>query len=106
MFNSTHTFVGLAIARTGGDEWVPHAGLTAVIASNLPDIDIITAAMGTATYIDYHRGLTHSLLGLPFFSLLIAAAMYYFSGKFWRTFTIALIAMATHPALDYLNTYG
>ena len=40
MFNSTHTFVGLAIARTGAEKWVPHATITAVIASNLPDIDI------------------------------------------------------------------
>ena len=106
MFNSTHTFVGVAIARTGADDWVPYAGLTAVIASNLPDIDIVTAATGTATYIDYHRGFTHSFLGVPFFSLIVAAGMYYFSGKFWRTFTVALIAMATHPVLDYLNTYG
>jgi len=32
--------------------------------------------------------------------------MYFFSRKLWRTYAIALIAMSTHPALDYLNSYG
>jgi inner membrane protein len=32
--------------------------------------------------------------------------MYFFSGKFWKTFVLALTAMATHPLLDYTNTYG
>jgi inner membrane protein len=32
--------------------------------------------------------------------------MYFFSGKFWRTYAVALIAMATHPVLDFLNPYG
>jgi inner membrane protein len=32
--------------------------------------------------------------------------MYFFSGNFRKTFAIALIAMATHPPLDYLNSYG
>src|SRR6185295_16308584 len=69
MFNSTHTFVGIAIARTGLDDWVPYAGLTAVIASNLPDIDIVTAAGGTTSYVDYHRGFTHTVVGVPVLSL-------------------------------------
>ena len=106
MFNSTHTFVGLAIARTGAEKWVPHATVTAVIASNLPDIDIVTALWGTPAYIDLHRGITHTLIGVPILSLLLAAAMYFFSGKFWRTFWVALIAMATHLLLDYANAYG
>ena len=106
MFNSTHTFVGFAIARTGADRWVRYATVTAVIASNLPDVDIIAAFSGVPSYIDHHRGITHSLIGVPFFALLLAAVMYFFSGKFWRTYWIALIAILTHPALDYTNTYG
>jgi inner membrane protein len=106
MFNSTHTFVGLAVARSGVDKWAPHAAATAVIASNLPDIDIITMFSGTAAYIDLHRGITHTLMGVPVLALLLAAAMSLFTGKFWRTYAVALIAMATHPLLDYANTYG
>jgi membrane-bound metal-dependent hydrolase YbcI (DUF457 family) len=106
MFNSTHTFVGLAIAKTGPETWVPRATITAVIASNLPDLDSVAGFWGTATYLDQHRGITHSLIGIPFLALLLAAVMYFFSGNFWRTYAVALIAMATHPALDYLNPYG
>jgi inner membrane protein len=32
--------------------------------------------------------------------------MFLFTKNFWRTFAIALIVMATHPALDYTNSYG
>ena len=106
MFNTTHTFVGLAIARTGAAKWAPHAAVTAVIASNFPDIDSIAGLWGTAAYLDHHRGITHSLIGVPIFALVLSGVMYIFSEKFWQTYSIAVIAMATHPALDYLNSYG
>jgi inner membrane protein len=106
MFNSTHTFVALAINRTGPEKWARSATATAVIASNLPDLDSIAGFWGTAAYLDHHRGLTHSLPGIVLLSILLSAVMYFFSGNFRKTFAIALIAMATHPALDYLNSYG
>src|SRR5215471_12107372 len=106
MFNSTHTLVGFAIARTGEAKWGRYATATAVIASNLPDIDSIAGFWGTASYLDHHRGITHSLIGVPILSLLLSAVMCIFSGNFFRTYAVALVAMATHPALDYLNPYG
>jgi membrane-bound metal-dependent hydrolase YbcI (DUF457 family) len=106
MFNTTHTFVGVAIARAGADKWSRKAIATAVIASNFPDIDSIAGFWGTASYLEHHRGITHSFVGVPIFALVLAAAMRLFSEKFWETYAIALIAMATHPALDYLNSYG
>jgi len=106
MFNTTHTFVGIAIARAGTGKWARNATITAVIASNFPDIDSIAGLWGTAAYLDHHRGITHSLIGVPIFALLVSGVMYFFSGNFWRTYAIALIAMGTHPALDYLNSYG
>jgi inner membrane protein len=106
MFNSTHTFVGLIIARTGAEKWAPYATATAVIASNLPDMDSIAGFWGPAAYLDHHRGITHTIVGVLILALLLAAIVQFFSGKFWSTYAIALIAMATHPALDYLNPYG
>jgi len=106
MFNSTHTFVGLAIARTGFDGWVPRAAVTAVLASNFPDIDIVTALSSTRTYLEYHRGITHTFVGIPVLALAFTAVMSIFSGNFWKTYLVALISMATHPLLDYTNTYG
>ena len=105
MFNSTHTLVGIAVARTAPARWVPYAAASAVIAANLPDIDFL--ALGNMpSYLEHHRGLTHTFIGVPLLSVALAASMYFFTGNFWRTHTIALIAMATHPLLDYANTYG
>jgi inner membrane protein len=106
MFNSTHTLVGFAIARTGLDEWVPYAAVTALIAANLPDVEILSGLSSTARYLDDHRGITHTFIGVPVLALLFTGAMYYFSENFWKTYAVALAAMSTHPALDYLNTYG
>jgi inner membrane protein len=106
MFNSTHTLIGVAMARTGLERWTPYATWTAVIAANLPDIDIVTLIWGTPAYIEYHRGITHSLLGVPLLSLLLAGIIWKISGNFWKTFIIALLATASHPLLDYGNNYG
>jgi inner membrane protein len=106
MFNSTHTLVGLAIARAGLDEWAPRAALTAVIASNLPDIDIIADFSGLQSYLQHHRGFTHSLLGIPLLSIGLAGGMFIFTKDFWKTLVVAFLAMATHPVLDYSNAYG
>jgi membrane-bound metal-dependent hydrolase YbcI (DUF457 family) len=106
MFNSTHTLVGIVLARTGLDRWVPRAALTAAIAANLPDVDIVTGFAGTAKYLQYHRWITHSIVGIPFLALALAAVMCLFSQHFWKTYLLALLAMATHPLLDLANTYG
>ena len=107
MFNSTHTLVGLALARTGLDKWAPRATWAAIIASNLPDIDIVTQFAGTASYLDHHRGITHTVLGTPILSFALAAVMAVGNwSTLWRYFFISLIAMATHPVLDFTNTYG
>jgi inner membrane protein len=114
MFNSTHTLVGLAVGRTGLDRWIPRAAWAAVVASNLPDIDIVTQFAGTTTYLDHHRGFTHTILGIPVLSLALAGLMCAVTrsvntsrpAMFWKYLLIAFIAMSTHPLLDWANTYG
>jgi membrane-bound metal-dependent hydrolase YbcI (DUF457 family) len=106
MFNSTHTLTGLVLARAGMDRWAPRATLTAAIAANLPDIDIVFGLPGSVAYIEHHRGITHSVIGIVLLTVMLTAALYPFTKTFWRTFLVALAAMATHPLLDYANTYG
>ncbi len=106
MFNSTHTLVGLAAARHGLGEMGPAGVWTAVIASNLPDIDIVAQFAGTTNYLDHHRAITHTILGTPILSLVLAAIMAASGGFLFRHFLVALIAMSTHPLLDWANTYG
>ncbi|HEX4999011.1 MAG TPA: metal-dependent hydrolase [Terriglobia bacterium] len=106
MFNSTHTLTGLILARSGLDRWAPHATLTAVIAANLPDVDILTGFPGSVNYIEHHRGITHSIVGVLGLSIALSGILYWFTRSYWKTLAVALLAMATHPALDYANTYG
>jgi inner membrane protein len=106
MFNSTHTLVGLTLARAGFQRFVPHAAWTAAIAANLPDIDIVAGLIDSTAYIEYHRGITHTLVGVPILALLLAAVMHLICSNFRRHFLVALLAGATHPLLDFANTYG
>ena len=106
MFNSTHTLVGFALGRAGFDRWSRRAVWTSVIASNLPDIDGVAALFGTPAYLEYHRGISHSLVAMPFLAVALAAAMYRFTGNLVRTSIIAFTSLFSHLLLDYLNTYG
>src|SRR5262245_32190440 len=106
MFNSTHTLVGLTLARAGLDRLAPHAVWTAVIAANMCDIDGITLIKGTASYLDVHRGFSHSILGIPLLSLALAGVMFWATGRFLGHLAVALAVAATHPLLDFANTYG
>ena len=106
MFNTTHTLAGVVLARAGFDRWSPGAVRTSVIAANLPDIDSIAGVFGTAAYLEWHRGITHSLIAIPVLSVAVAAALYKFTGNFLRTSVIACVALASHLMLDYMNDYG
>ena len=112
MFNSTHTLLGIAMAKSGLDRRTPHATATAVIASNLPDLDSFTLFADSAAYLEHHRGITHSVFAVPFMAAFVAAVIYRLSlrgrtpATFRGLFGISLIVMMTHPLLDYLNSYG
>ncbi|WP_410964399.1 metal-dependent hydrolase, partial [Salmonella sp. SAL4447] len=81
----THTLVGIALARTSLDRVAPFATWTAIIASNLPDIDIVAQFWGTDAYLDHHRGITHAIISLPVLSLALAGLMQKISEKRGQT---------------------
>ena len=83
MDNITHTLFALTLARTPlGREG---RGTTAalVLASNAPDIDIVTALGGSANYLEWHRGPTHGPLGVVGLGLATAALVW--SGTRFRS---------------------
>jgi len=119
MDNLTHTLVGAALAETGLKRATPLAAATLLIGANLPDIDILSGAFGPLTYLEYHRGLTHSLVGFLGLAVLLAASVYGCSrlarpranpgarhARFGPLLALSLLSMATHPLLDYTNNYG
>jgi len=105
----THTATGLFLGRIGLKRWTPLATPILLLAANAPDIDIVTAAGGSLSYLHYHRHLTHSLLAMPVMALGTVALVALVSRKkiqWTGAFFAALIAVATHLLLDLTNTYG
>jgi inner membrane protein len=109
MDNLTHTATGLFLARSGLGRDVPYAGWILVLAANIPDLDVISAAGGPLTYLSYHRHLTHSLPLMPVMALLAVLAVRAVVRKrlpWMRAYGIALVGVASHIALDLTNIYG
>src|ERR1035437_6696251 len=109
MDNLTHTAIGLCLGRIGLGRWGPRGTALVLIAANIPDIDVVSSAGGTLTYLTYHLHLTHSLLLIPARAL-AAVALVRLVGRrpvLWKgAFFAALIAVASPLALDWTNVYG
>ncbi len=72
MDNLTHTLFGLTLARTPLGRAGRGVTTALVLASNAPDADIVMTARGNASYLQWHRGPTHGLLGVVALGLAVA----------------------------------
>ncbi|MCL5669726.1 MAG: metal-dependent hydrolase, partial [Acidobacteria bacterium] len=117
MDNLTHTLTGVAISYAGLNRKTRYATLAIVIGANLPDIDLVSRFWGSTTYLEYHRGITHSILGVTLLAAMLAATIYFLgkrrpcagsgpalSGR-WL-FIACWIATASHLLLDFTTSYG
>jgi inner membrane protein len=113
--NLTHTLTGLVLARAGLDRWSRRGTAALVIGSNLPDADSAIGFYGSLYYLEHHRGLTHSLLGLGLLSAGLAGLLSLGArrgspeGRRLRPLgllALSLVAQALHICMDYLNSYG
>ena len=106
----THTAAGLFLSRAGLQRWTPLSTPILLLAANAPDIDIVTSAGGSLSYLHYHRHLTHSLAAAPLLALGTVALVWVCARRrpiHWAgAFFAALIAVASHLLLDLMNTYG
>jgi inner membrane protein len=115
--NLTHTLTGLALSQAGLNRKTRFATLALVLGANLPDADMLTRIAGTAEFLKYHRGITHSILGVTVLAVLLAGVIYYFGrralprrsapplNRRWLL-GICLIATSSNPLLDFTNSYG
>jgi inner membrane protein len=118
--NLTHSLVGVALAdlamgRRGTHTQRPLFVGAGVIAANLPDLDLAYSWITPSPigYLLHHRGHTHTVVGLLALAIGLVAAYWWFPAvrkmrlpwrvRFWLLIAIAL---ASHLALDYLNSYG
>ncbi len=112
----THTLVGASLASTPLGRTTRLAAPALVIGANLPDIDVLSYLGGGDAALGFRRGLTHGVPALLVLPALLAAALWLWSRRWpeakraglrgrWLT-ALCYLAVLTHPALDWLNTYG
>jgi inner membrane protein len=117
MDNLTHTLTAIAMSQTGLNRKTRFATLALVVGSSLPDVDIISRLDGSLAYLEYHRGVTHSLVGVAALALILTAAIYYPGRRArpkpsapplrgWWLLLVCFIATASHLLLDFTNAYG
>jgi inner membrane protein len=118
MDNLTHTLVGLTGAKAGLERLSPYATTVCVIAANAPDVDVVSRLGGPWFALQHHRGITHSIVGTLTLALLIPLICWAIEQIITRIrhtrprirlrglMLASLLACATHPLLDWLNSYG
>ena len=119
----THTMTGAVLARAGLDRrgTLPLAAATLMLAANAPDIDILATFLGSYAGLAFRRGWTHGPIALVLLPLALTGFMLAWDRWVRRrgdpaaarapldpraTLLIAFIGVLSHPALDWLNTYG
>jgi inner membrane protein len=120
MDNFTHALAGWALGQAGLKRMSGLAVPTLIIAANLPDIDAVLSVLGTQS-LALRRGVTHGPIALLILPMLLTAAMIGFER--WQVrrrkrprarlpvrpvplLILAYIGTLSHPALDYMNSYG
>lgn len=115
MENLTHSLVGAVMGRMGLKRLSPRAMPAMIIAANAPDIDSFVARWFGTTARTFHRGFTHAIGGMLTLPFLVVAIIWGWEklrpGKEGPIRPLGLLvacflAMLSHPALDFLNTYG
>jgi inner membrane protein len=105
----THTATGLFLSRAGLDRLTPHAAPILMLAANMPDMDVVSAAGGALNYLNYHRHLTHAIVMLPLVALVPVLLVRLFARQSLRwggAYLISAIGVASHLVLDSTNIYG
>ena len=123
MDNLAHTLVGAALGRAIAGHRIRGAGLVGAIAGNAPDWTELLAAPGVGpprsglTYLEWHRGITHSLLGaaieIAALALLVGLGELWWSRRRgqpaarWRWLALCISAtVLSHLYLDWQGSYG
>ncbi len=120
MENFAHTLLGFSLAKAGLERATPMATASLVISSNLPDIDAVMSIFGgTPAYLQYHRGLTHSFIGLFSLAAILAFVLTFIDRRFrlrrnafqrpsrpLRLFWLCFLGGLGHLVMDSTNSYG
>jgi inner membrane protein len=108
-----HTLVGAALAKSGLETRSGFSAAALIVGANLPDIDGLTYFVSSDLGLYFRRGWTHGLPAIALWPFVLAGALWLLDrslgrrrARFAALFWLSLFAIATHPALDWLNNYG
>lgn len=113
MDSITHLFLGGAIAAAMAPAKHRRMALLAgAVLNTLPDLDVLPLALveDPVAVMTWHRGITHSLLVLPFVALalwwLLRDRVALFHESRARGFWLILACLLAHPLIDAFTVYG
>ena len=121
MDNLTHSLAGAVLGQMGLKTKTGLGMATLIIAANIPDIDAVATLLGGVQHLAIRRGITHGPIAMLLLPLLLTGIMIWFDRwqgkrgkrpadrlpihKGWLL-ALAYIGCLSHPALDWLNSYG
>lgn len=113
MDNLTHSLAGALLGQMGLKKLTGLAMPTLIIAANIPDLDAVATVLGTES-LAIRRGITHGPIAMLLLPLLLTGLMLLYDR--WRPskqvvrpgwlLLLAFVGTLSHPALDWLNSYG
>jgi inner membrane protein len=119
--NLTHSLAGAVLGQMGLKTKTGLGMATLIIAANIPDIDAVATLLDGVQHLAIRRGVTHGPIAMLVLPLLLTGIMIGFDRwqgkrgkrpadrlpihKGWLL-ALAYIGCLSHPALDWLNSYG
>ncbi len=115
----THFLAGACLSRAGFNRRAAYATLAMTLAAETPDIDVLWSVRGPIAGFQHHRGITHTLLGIPFEAALVVGIVWLVHR--WRVsrgkttaaplrwgllYCFSILALLSHLLLDWTNNYG
>jgi inner membrane protein len=106
----THALSGALLARATASKQVsPRRIAAGFLAAAAPDLDFVLSYAGPVAYLEHHRGVTHSVLLLPLWALVLSwlLAKILREPRGWRgLYGITALGLAAHIAGDVITGFG
>jgi len=116
MDNLCHTLVGAALGEAGLKRRTRYGLATLMVASNLPDVDVLVFASNTPS-VAFRRGWTHGILADAVLPLLLTMVIVVLARRYGTAnadppvrpreiLLLSYIGFILHVFMDLLNNYG
>ena len=110
----THALSGALLARATAPKDAPPRSLPRRVAAGFfacaaPDLDFVVGLIGSVEFLAYHRGVTHSLILIPLWALVLSwlLAKILREPRGWRAlYGITALGIGLHIAGDVITSYG